>query len=84
MCIRDRVYLGAVLSDINSRRGRIEDMSTNRDVHIIKGYVPLSAMFGYASTLRSLSQGRASYIMEPAFYERIPEKLTKQILGIII
>jgi len=75
-------YLGDVLGDINSRRGRIEHMNTDKKVSSITAFVPLSSMFGYASALRSLSQGRATYVMEPAFYERVPEKLAKEILSI--
>ncbi|MBI5574194.1 MAG: elongation factor G [Elusimicrobia bacterium] len=76
-------YLGDILGDINSRRGRIENMSTNKKIHTIDGYVPLAAMFGYSSSLRSLSQGRATYTMEPAFYETVSEKLAQEILGIV-
>jgi elongation factor G len=75
-------YLGDVLGDINSRRGRVENMSTNKKIHTIDGCVPLAAMFGYSSSLRSLSQGRATYTMEPAFYEQVSEKLAQEILGI--
>ena len=76
-------YLGDILGDINARRGRIENMLTNKKVHTIDGYVPLAAMFGYSSSLRSLSQGRATYTMEPAFYETVSEKLSQEILGIV-
>lgn len=76
-------YLGDILGDINSRRGRVENMSTNKKIHTIDGYVPLAAMFGYSSSLRSLSQGRATYTMEPAFYENVSEKLAQEILGIV-
>ncbi len=75
-------YLGDILGDMNSRRGRIENMSTNKKIHTIDGSVPLAAMFGYSSSLRSLSQGRATYTMEPAFYETVSEKLAQEILGI--
>ncbi|OQA90519.1 MAG: Elongation factor G [Elusimicrobia bacterium ADurb.Bin231] len=75
-------YLGDILADINSRRGRIENMVESKKVHTVSGLVPLSNMFGYASALRSLSQGRATYVMEPAFYDRVPEKMMKEILGI--
>ena len=75
-------YLGDVLGDINSRRGRIESMNADKKVGSVTAFVPLSAMFGYASALRSLTQGRATYVMEPAFYERVPEKLAKEVLNI--
>ncbi|MDD5687353.1 MAG: elongation factor G [Elusimicrobia bacterium] len=74
-------YLGDILGDINSRRGKIENMKTSKKVHTIEGCVPLGAMFGYSSSLRSLSQGRATYSMEPAYYEQVSEKLAKEILG---
>ncbi|MEW6557504.1 MAG: elongation factor G [Elusimicrobiota bacterium] len=76
-------YLGDVLADINSRRGRIENISVNKKIHTIDSYVPLREMFGYSSQLRSLSQGRATYTIEPAYYEKVDDKLVKEILGII-
>ncbi|MBN1384926.1 MAG: elongation factor G [Elusimicrobia bacterium] len=76
-------YLGDILADINSRRGKIENMDTSKKFHIIDALVPLAAMFGYSSALRSLSQGRATYTMEPAFYEQVSEKIAKEVLGVI-
>jgi len=76
-------YLGDVLADINSRRGRIENMTVSKKIHTVDGFVPLAAMFGYSSSLRSLSQGRATYTMEPAYYEQVSEKLAKEILGVV-
>ncbi|OGS46668.1 MAG: translation elongation factor G [Elusimicrobia bacterium RIFOXYD2_FULL_34_15] len=76
-------YLGDVLGDINSRRGRVENMAVSKKIHTVDGHVPLAAMFGYSSSLRSLSQGRATYTMEPAYYERVSEKLAKEILGVV-
>jgi len=76
-------YLGDVLADMNSRRGRIENMTVSKKIHTVDGFVPLAAMFGYSSSLRSLSQGRATYTMEPAYYEQVSEKLAKEILGVV-
>ena len=76
-------YFGAVNSDLMTRRAIITDASfrgTNRVVH---ADVPLSAMFGYATHLRSLSQGRASYAMEPHRYEAMPPDLAQKVLGVI-
>lgn len=76
-------YLGDILGGINSRRGKIEHMETSKKFHIIDGLVPLAAMFGYSSALRSLSQGRATYTMEPAFYEQVSKKIADEVLGIV-
>jgi elongation factor G len=65
-------YLGDVMGDINSRRGRIEGFSDRSGIKVVDAFAPLSEMFGYATTLRSLTQGRASYSMEFNHYERVP------------
>ena len=75
-------YLGDVMADINGRRGQIESMEmTAGSSRLIKGFAPLSEMFGYATDLRSLTQGRATYSMEPHSYQRVPEKLQVQLTG---
>jgi len=75
-------YLGDVMADINGRRGQIESMEmTAGSSRLIKGFAPLSEMFGYATDLRSLTQGRATYSMEPHSYQRVPEKLQLQLTG---
>ena len=74
-------YMGDVMGDINSRRGRIEGMEPRNGVQVVKGFVPLSQMFGYATDLRSNTQGRAVYSMEFAHYEPVPSSIAEKILG---
>lgn len=73
-------YMGDVIGDLNSRRGMIENMENNIDGAIVKAKVPLSEMFGYSTTLRSLSQGRAVYSMEFSKYVPVPESVATKIL----
>jgi elongation factor G len=74
-------YLGEVLGDINSRRGRIDGMTTRNGVHIINALVPLSEMFGYATDLRSKTQGRGTYTMEFDHYEEVPRSVAETIIS---
>ena len=74
-------YMGDVIGDINGRRGRIEGMEPRNGVQVVKAYVPLSEMFGYATDLRSNTQGRATYSMEFAQYEPVPNSIAEKILG---
>ena len=74
-------YLGDVIADLNVRRATIVEMGHRDVVRVIHARVPLAEMFGYATKLRSLSQGRATYTMEPHSFELVPEKVYKQILG---
>jgi elongation factor G len=74
-------YMGDIIGDLNSKRGRIEGMSSRADGRVIDATVPLSEMFGYATRLRSLSQGRAIYTMEFARYELVPEELSDKIIA---
>ncbi|WP_461205207.1 elongation factor G [Clostridium sp. DL1XJH146] len=73
-------YMGDVIGDINSRRGRIEGMEAQSGAQVIKSYVPLSEMFGYATTLRSRTQGRGVYSMEFANYEEVPKSIQEKVL----
>jgi len=73
-------YMGDVIGDLNSRRGMIENMENNIDGSIVTAKVPLSEMFGYSTTLRSLSQGRAVYSMEFSKYVPVPESVAIKIL----
>lgn len=73
-------YLGDVMGDLMRRRGKIESQENKGNVTIIHGHVPLKEMFGYATTLRSLSQGRASYSMEPSHYEEAPRNIQEEIV----
>ncbi len=67
-------YVGDVISDFNARKGRIEQIDQRGNIQVVKGVAPLSEMFGYVTSLRSLSQGRASYTMEFSHYERVEQK----------
>lgn len=73
-------YTGDVIGDLNSRRGRIEGMETRATTQVVKGYVPLSMMFGYATDLRSKTQGRATYVMQFSHYEEVPQNIAKDIV----
>ncbi|WP_236616419.1 elongation factor G [Schnuerera ultunensis] len=74
-------YMGDVIGDINSRRGRIEGMEPRSGVQVVRGYVPLAEMFGYATDLRSNTQGRAVYSMQFDHYEPVPSSIAEKILG---
>src|SRR5699024_1404612 len=73
-------YMGDVIGDLNGRRGIIGKMDTNREGSVVTAKVPLSAMFGYTTDLRSLTQGRATSSMEFAEYAAVPENLEKEII----
>jgi elongation factor G len=73
-------YVGDVIGDLMRRRGKIEQQESKGNVTIIHGHIPLSEMFGYATTLRSLSQGRATYSMEPSHYEEVPRNIAEEIV----
>lgn len=74
-------YMGDVMGDINSRRGRIEGMTPENGAQVIRSMVPLSEMFGYATTLRSRTQGRGVYSMEFAAYEKVPKSIQEEVAG---
>jgi elongation factor G len=74
-------YMGDVIGDLSSRRGRILSMEKRGKTQIVKARVPLSTMFGYATTMRSLSQGRATYTMQFANYEEVPKALAEEIVA---
>ena len=74
-------YMGDVMGDLNSRRGRIEGMESVSGVQNIKAYVPLSEMFGYATTLRSRTQGRGTFTMQTSHFEEVPKSIQEQILN---
>ncbi len=73
-------YMGDVMGDINSRRGRIEGMEARFGVQVITAYVPLAEMFGYATDLRSKSQGRGVYTMQLSHYEEVPASIAEKII----
>jgi len=74
-------YMGDVIGDINSRRGRIEGMDARAGAQIIRTFVPLSEMFGYATTLRSRTQGRGVFSMEISHFEEVPKSIQEQIIN---
>ncbi|MGE4507016.1 MAG: elongation factor G [Eubacteriaceae bacterium] len=73
-------YMGDVMGDINSRRGRVEGMEMRGGAQIIKGLVPLAEMFGYATSLRSKTQGRGVYTMQFSHYEAVPKSISEEII----
>ncbi|HHX74266.1 MAG TPA: elongation factor G [Firmicutes bacterium] len=73
-------YMGDVIGDLNSRRGRIEGMEARSGVQLVKAKVPLAEMFGYATDLRSRTQGRGTYAMEFSHYEEVPKGLAAEIM----
>jgi len=73
-------YMGNIIADLNSRRAHIDSLETRGHLRIIKALVPLSEMFGYATDLRSLSQGRATHTMVLSHYDKVPEKIAEKIL----
>lgn len=72
-------YLGDVLADVTSRRGRILGMETRANARVVRAIVPLSEMFGYATDLRSATQGRATYVMQVHGYEEVPKSMRDEI-----
>ena len=73
-------YMGDVIGDLNSRRGKISGILPRKDAQVVSGHVPLSEMFGYATVLRSITQGRAVYSMQFDHYEKVPESISKEII----
>ena len=72
-------YLGDVMGDLNSRRGKIEGFAARKDAQVIKAIVPLAEMFGYATVLRSMTQGRAIYSMQFSHYNEVPKSIADEI-----
>ncbi len=73
-------YMGDVIGDLNSRRAKIQEMGDRGHLKFVRATVPLSEMFGYATVVRSVSQGRASFTMEPSHYEEVPTNIFKAIV----
>ncbi|HPI31896.1 MAG TPA: elongation factor G, partial [candidate division Zixibacteria bacterium] len=78
--VAPEVYTGAVVGDLNSRRGKINGMVPREDATVIAASVPLSEMFGYVNTLRNISQGRAVFTMQFARYQPVPTDVSKKML----
>lgn len=74
-------YMGDVIGDVNSRRGRLEGMNAENGNQVIRSFIPLSEMFGYATDLRSKTQGRGTYSMEPSHYEEVPKSILDTIVA---
>ncbi|EEX68059.1 translation elongation factor G [Mitsuokella multacida DSM 20544] len=74
-------YMGDVIGDLNSRRGRIDGMEARNGSQVITGFVPLSEMFGYSTDLRSKTQGRGNYSMEVAYYDEVPKNIADKIVA---
>jgi elongation factor G len=74
-------YMGDVIGDLSARRGKVEGMEQRGNSHIVRAQVPLSDMFGYATDLRSRTQGRATYSMQFAAYNEVPESIAKEIIA---
>jgi elongation factor G len=74
-------YMGDVIGDLNSRRGKIHGMESRANLQVITAYVPLSEMFGYATSLRSLTQGRGNYVMQFEHYETTPKQISDEIVA---
>lgn len=75
-------YVGPIISDLNSRRAKIEGIHDKKKIKgkIIIAHVPLQEVFGYATGLRSITQGRANYVMQFAYYESVPDNIAKQVI----
>ncbi len=73
-------YLGDVMGDVTSRRGRLDGMEARGNAQVIRAFVPLSEMFGYATSLRSNTQGRGNYSMEMDHYEQVPKSIADEVI----
>ena len=73
--------MGDVIGDLNSRRGMIQGMEATFGAQQINAFVPLSEMFGYATDLRSKTQGRGQYVMEPSHYTEVPKSIAEKIIS---
>jgi elongation factor G len=78
--VTPEVNMGDVIGDLSSRRAKITEMGSRGNARAVKGTVPLSEMFGYSTSVRSISQGRASFTMEPSHYEEVPPNIAKTVI----
>ena len=74
-------FMGDVIGDLNSRRGKIQGMAPRPGVQVIAAQVPLAQMFGYATDLRSRTQGRATYTMQFGHYAQVPRQVAEEIMA---
>ncbi|MCE5195340.1 MAG: elongation factor G [Nitrospiraceae bacterium] len=79
--VTPEIYMGDVIGDLNSRRGKIQSMEKRGNAQVIRAEVPLSSMFGYATDMRSKTQGRATYTMQFAHYEEVPKSISEAIIA---
>lgn len=75
-------FMGAVIGDFSSRRGKLISMGQRGNVRVLRGHVPLAEVFDYANIVRSLTQGRASFTMEPFCYQEVPRDIANKVLGV--
>ncbi len=75
-------FMGSVIGDFSSRRGKLVSMGQRGNVRVLRGHVPLAEVFDYANIVRSLTQGRASFTMEPFCYQEVPKDIANKVLGI--
>lgn len=73
--------MGDVIGDLNSRRGRIEGSELKNGMSTIRGFVPLAEMFGYATALRSKTQGRGIYVMQFDHFEKLPDSMVENVVS---
>ena len=74
-------YMGDVIGDLSSRRGKVEGMEQRGASQVVRAQVPLAEMFGYATDLRSRTQGRATYTMQFHSYQQVPESISREIVA---
>ena len=74
--------MGDIIGDLSSRRGQIATSDQRGNARVIRALVPLSEMFGYATTIRSLTQGRGTFVMEFKEYQEVPSNIAKEIMGL--
>jgi elongation factor G len=77
-------YMGSVISDLTARRGKVLSLAQRSNIRLIRTNVPLSEVFDYATILRTLTQGRASYAMEPSFYQEVPSDIAVKVIGRLV
>jgi len=73
-------FMGDVIGDLNSKRGQIQEMEQRGNVRVVHAKVPLSEMFGYSTQIRGMTQGRASFSMEPSHYQEVPRNVAQEIV----
>ncbi|MFH1338806.1 MAG: elongation factor G [Candidatus Omnitrophota bacterium] len=77
-------YMGQILGDLNGRRAKVGALNQRKQLRIIRAYVPLAEVFNYATIMRSLTQGRGTYTMEPSYYAKVPSYIAEKIIGLSI